>query len=188
MNKPQTKRITIPIVLAIILTCITVFMFLPHATYAQSGAALTLAVANPDELHQSTLDCASVGGSWSNCTYTCTVNGGGNIGAGSTLSIYSGATLVITNGATFSLSGYIYQGSGSTFTNAGTLQINSNGGQYSSSAGSSFTNTGTITNGNGGNSGYAYIFASGGTFTNKGTINNMKDGAIQDLNSQSNPG
>ncbi|MBI4534772.1 MAG: hypothetical protein HY708_00750, partial [Ignavibacteriae bacterium] len=179
------------VVVAIILLSV---LSSPSPQVAFAGPNYILATNDPSALHTSTVNCAALGGAWSNATLTCPLNTIG-LAQGSSISVDPGATLAIANGGTIS---GLLSNLGGTVTVGGVLSVTSTGNLSNSalnsqcgtvtisgtvtnagviSSGCTFTNAGTITN-----NAKAFIYDVGGTFTNKGTINNLKGGAIQDDN------
>jgi hypothetical protein len=125
-------------------------------------------------LEASTLQCADIGGSWSNATVTCTVSGTGAVPPGVSLEIDLKAGLVIGEGATFNNSGII-EDNGS-ITVSGTLTNNFGAiitvsGTLTNNSGGSITNDGEFTNDSSG------ITINSGALSNTagGTISNSRD-------------
>jgi hypothetical protein len=141
---------TAALVLVAILTSVSILTMPLHSIRAQAqGPSYTLDGSSEGALGQSTLQCADLGGSWSNSTVTCTVSGQEDIPSGGSLGIDSGATLVISKGAALANSGTIENNG--TITNSGTIENNG-----------TITNSGTLT--------------SYGTITNSGTLDNSPSG------------
>lgn len=178
------------IILVSILIPISILTLSPHPASAQ-GSAFVLDGSSPSELRQSTLDCASVGGSWSNATAVCTIGGKGSIASADSLTIDYGARLVIADGAVLT----IESGAGITNTNGGTVENRGtveNYGSIDNYSDGAIINSGTLVN-------YGAITNNGsianassatiandvlGTITNSGTITDhgtlANKGAIND--------
>jgi hypothetical protein len=161
-----------------------------HQVSAQ-GSGYILDGTSPSNLQRSTLDCASLGGSWSNATAVCTIGSGGSVGSGYSLTIDYGAGLVISKGAVLAVNpgAGIANTDGGTMTNYGSISNHGNMTNYSDGAivnsgeianYGGFTNYGsiastpsaTITNNAGGTITNSGTIIDHGTFDNRGTVNN----------------
>jgi hypothetical protein len=186
----------------------------PHSRPAFAASSLVLDTSNPSALHESTIDCAAIHGSWSNFTGRCTVSGSGSLAYGSFMNVDQGAELHITSGTVFNTYGYLHallgtisidQNANMSISSFGRLaNSEANGGCGTVTNDGNITNDGVIdnsctfaNNGEIDNAQGAFIYAgsyggAGASFVNQGTINNNYGGAIQiDSNTSevlSNPG
>lgn len=147
------------------------------APSADATSTNVLDGSSPSALHESTLGCAGIGGSWSNATATCEISGNGTLPSGGRLTVDPSAALVIDYGATLSVSGLVLD-NGSKIANTGTLMINASGtvdntGTFSNNYGT-IVNSGSIINGLAGVvDNYGIIINDfGGTLNNTGAVTN----------------
>jgi hypothetical protein len=173
----SVSKKTTALVLVAILTSLSILGLPLHDVRAQAGEGnWTLSGINPYAMEESFFQCADLGGTWSNATVTCTIQGRALVSLGSTLRVDSGATLVVKKGGNLANSGLVYINgtviNNGLFTSVGTI-INfglfTNGGTFTNSAGV-FSNSGTISNsGTMSNSNIFYNMA-GGTIITSGVI------------------
>jgi hypothetical protein len=171
---------TAALVLVAILTSVSILTIPLHSIRAQAqGPSYTLDGSSEGALGQSTLQCADLGGSWSNSTVTCTVSGQEDIPSGGSLGIDSGATLVISKGAALANSGTIENNG--TITNSGTLTSYgtiTNSGTLDNSPSGITINSGTVNNGSGGTVTNSRDFYNSGAIANSGDFTDSCAGEL----------